>query len=160
MRDSARSPSACQKVIMDSPKSGGRSQFHSLITIQPPMAMKRAKPATATGAMRYHLKSRRMVMGRSSWISHVVIRLAQPLAQSQHRIPLPRQQRVDGHSGCRGHCLETAPFELVGDEHVALFRWELADRLLERLEQHGAGVFLLRPGTCRRQHVLQLELSR
>ena len=39
IRHSARSPSACQKVIWRQPKSGGSSQFHRCSTTSPPMAI-------------------------------------------------------------------------------------------------------------------------
>ena len=44
IRHSARSPSACQKVIWRQPKSGGSSQFHSSRTTSPPMAINSSNP--------------------------------------------------------------------------------------------------------------------
>src|SRR6185295_6606017 len=139
IRHSARSPSACQKVTSRQPKSGGNSQFHSSRTIWPPMAMKTNIPRIASGAIQISLFNLGLMFGPSCLREFVVDPL-QPPAQMQHRVAFAGEQRVHAHAGRGGHLLEAASFELVRDKHLALIFWQLADRELERIEKHVAGV--------------------
>jgi hypothetical protein len=75
----------------------------------------------------------------------------------QHRIALARQQRIHTHAGLGGHLLESTPFQLVRDKHLALLRRQLVDGQLEFIEWYAAGVERLRSGIARRQQVFQLQ---
>src|SRR6266536_4317213 len=127
IRHSARSPSACQKVIWRQPKSGGSSQFHSCSTTSPPMAINNSIPRIASGAMKitlFHL----LVMFTPSRFRKFVVNFVQPLAQTEHRIAFAREQRIHAHAGLGGDLLEAASFQLVRDEHLALLLRQLFDR--------------------------------
>src|SRR5438045_131096 len=57
-----------------------------------------------------------------------------------HRITFAREQRIHVHAGLGGHLLEAAPFQLVGNKHLALLLGQLFDRQLELIEKHAARV--------------------
>jgi hypothetical protein len=93
----------------------------------------------------------------SSLDEFVVDRL-QAAAQVQHGITLARKQRVDADSGSGSDLFETCPFDLVGDEDRPLLLGQLAERLLELLDENSPGVSLGGAGVRRRQHGLEQEL--
>src|SRR5439155_16442857 len=133
IRHSARSASACQKVISRQPKSGGSSQFHSNITISPPRKVKSASPRTASGAM----KSNRLLldlMFSPSCVREFVVDALQSLAQTSHRVAFAGEQRIHAHASFGGDLLEAAPFHLVRHKHLALLLRQLADCQLEIIE--------------------------
>src|SRR5215510_5578061 len=135
MRQSASRPSACQKLIWRHPKSGGSSQFHSSRTAVPPRKVNSTMPRIAAGTMNIHL----LLMSPSPF-PQLVMEALQSLAQVEHGVPLPREQRVDAHARLGGQLAERAALQLVRDEHLALLLGQLLDRLLELVEQHAAGV--------------------
>src|SRR5215216_6582663 len=89
----------------------------------------------AAGMMYCHFQKRLMFIYGSSGPGHVVVGMAQPLAEPEHRVAFPRQQGVDADAGGGSDLLEAASVQFVSDEHVALLRRQLADRLFQRLEQ-------------------------
>src|SRR5262249_27863998 len=119
MRQSARSPNACQKVIWRQPKSGGRSQFHNSITISPPRKANSAIPTIAAGTIQINRLTFGLIFSSSSF-REIVVNFSQALAQAQHGIVFAREQRVYAHAGLRGHLLEAAPLQFVSDEYFTL----------------------------------------
>src|SRR5437867_1422790 len=126
IRHSARIPSACQNVIAGRPKSGGSSQFHRARTTPPPAAMNTAAPTRNIGANITNLLARLAIIGFSPF-PEFVVEVLQPFAQPQHRISLPREQRVHALTGLGGHLLEAASFQLVPHENLALLVRQLLD---------------------------------
>src|SRR5436190_105127 len=101
-------------------KSGGRSQFHSALTTVPPRNVKRAMatmPSRMAGTMYRGVN----LIGVSSFIRDFVVDVLQPLAQMQDRVAFAREQRVHADSRLHRDLLEAASFQLMRDEHVALF---------------------------------------
>ena len=73
----------------------------------------------------------------------------------QHGITFAGQQGIDtGASGPR-HLPETASFEFMGQEHLALVARQFFQRVLQRAHQHAARVGRLRVGTGGRQGLRQ-----
>src|SRR5215210_4960797 len=151
IRHSARSPSACQKVIWRQPKSDGSSQFHSCFTISPPRARNSRNTSRISGARTIN----RFLIWGSSRLSEFVVNDLQSLAQMSYRIAFAREERIHAHAGLGGHRLEAAPFHLVRNKHLALLLRQLVDRQLELGEKHVAGIKRLRSGIGRRQQVFQ-----
>src|SRR5271157_2806369 len=116
IRHSTSIPSACQKVIMRQPKSPGNSQFHRLITTQPPKAINSAIPMIAAGIMKIIF----FFMFVPSCFRKCVVNALQPITQVQHRVAFAREQRVDAHTAFGGHLLEAAALDLVPDKYLAL----------------------------------------
>src|SRR6266516_4059911 len=155
IRHSARSASACQKVICRQPKSGS-SQFHSNITISPPRKVKSASPRTASGAMKSNCFFFDLMFS-SSCVREFVVDALQPLAQTLHRVAFAGEQRIHAHAGLGGDLLEAAAFHLVRHKHLALLLRQLADCQLELIEKDLPGVQRLGAGIGRRQHLFQLQ---
>src|SRR5437867_2457080 len=149
IRHSASIPSACQKEIGLNPKSGGSNQFHSHLTSWPPRKTNSTIPTIASGAIISNRLPLFMLMLGSSPFPEFVVNVLQSLAQMQHRIALPRQQRIHAHPGLGSHLLEAASFQLVGDEHLTLLLRQLLERQLELIEKHAPRVKRLRSGVGR-----------
>src|SRR5262245_4685645 len=135
IRQSASSPSACQKPTSGQPNSGGSSQFQSSRTISPPMNVKSAMPSRATGASINNFRLL-VIMIRSSWFREFVIDVLQTPAQMQHGVTLSREQRVDAHTGDFGHLFEAAAFQLMADEDFTLLFGQLGDRCRQLIQEH------------------------
>src|SRR5262247_1861826 len=120
IRHSASMPSACQKPSAGQPNSGGSSQFHSVRTRSVPRVTNTAIPTIAIGAMTSSLCPLLNPASMSSSFRQFVVDVLQPLAQVEHRVALPREQRIDVHTGGGGDLLEAASLPLVRDEHRAL----------------------------------------
>src|SRR3954469_26037504 len=86
-----------------------------------------------------------------------VVDVAQPPSQVQDRVMLARQQSVDAQPGLRGEILEAAPFDLVGDEDLALLLRQLVEGGRELLQQHAARELRLRPALRRGEKVRERE---
>src|SRR5580704_914037 len=156
MRQSARSPTACQKVISRQPKSDGSSQFHRCSTISPPMKTKTSIPRIASGTMKISFINL-LAMLSPSRFRKVIVNPLQPLTQMEHRVAFARKQRIYAHAGAGGEFLETQALDFVRDEDFALLRRQLAYRQLECGQEHAAGVERLRAGVGRRQQIFELQ---
>src|SRR5271169_1215235 len=119
IRHSASIATACQKVSRRQPKSGGSSQFHRLITSQPPMAIKSAIPMIAAGIMKISFLNFGLMFSPSCF-RKLVVNALQPFAQVQHGIAFAREQRIDANAAFGGHLFKTAALDLVADKHLAL----------------------------------------
>src|SRR5262245_15783969 len=148
MRQSTRSPSACQKVISGRPKSAGSSQFHSCRTTSPPIKTNSTIPSIASGAIQINFFIFGLIFS-PSWFRKIVVNTLQPFAQMHHRVTFSREQRVHADSGLGGHLLEAAAFKFMRDKHRALVAGQLLDRQLEFLEKDVAGINRLRSGIGR-----------
>src|SRR5215831_6132427 len=113
IRQRSSSPSACQKVMSRQPKRGGSSQFHSCITISPPIKTNATIARIASGPSQIHF---RLMFSSSSSFGQFVVNALQPPAQMQHRIALAREQRIHARARLLGHFLEAAPLQFVTDE--------------------------------------------
>src|ERR1700719_58846 len=146
MRHRANSPSPCQKLSWRQPNSDGNSQFHRRITTSPPTRANSSIARIPNGAMKYHF----FFMFGSSCFREFVVNTLQALAEMQHRVTFAREQRIHAHAGVGGHLLETPPFQLVSNKHLALLVRKLGDRRLEFVEKQVAGVERVRSGIGRR----------
>src|SRR5579862_6323603 len=127
---------ACQKVIWRQPKMDGSSQFHSCSTTSPPMAINSSIARIANGARKIHF----LLMFSSSCFRKFVVNVLQSLAQMQHRIAFAGEQCIHAHASLGGHLLETAPFQLVRNKHLALLLRQLVNCQLEFIKNHVARV--------------------
>src|SRR6266403_3703263 len=149
MRHSARSPSACQKVIWRQPKSGGSSQFHRCSTSSPPRKTNRTIARIASGARKIHF----FLMFSSSCFLKFVVNALQSFAQMQHGIAFAREQRIHAHAGFGGHFLEAAPLQFVSDEYFTLLAGQFAEGKFQLIQKHVAEVERFRAGIGRWQQI-------
>src|SRR5690348_5428740 len=76
----------------------------------------------------------------SSAIPQFVVDASQALAQTQHRIALPGEQRIHAHAGFFSHFLEAAPFQFVTYKDFPLFVRQFFERKLQLLQKHVANI--------------------
>src|SRR5580700_5545134 len=139
MRQSARSPTACQNVISRQPKSDGSSQFQRCSMISPPMTTNSSIPRIASGIMK-SIFINLLPMFSTSRFRKVVVNPLQSLAQVEHGVVFAGKQGIDANAGAGGNLLEAETFQFVRDKDFALLRWQFVNRQLECGEKHAAGV--------------------
>src|SRR5712692_9696830 len=117
------SPRPCPKLIDRHPNRSGISRFHKVITTKP-------STVTATAANsrnRSPLPIQCLLILRSSSTRELVMDRLEAPAQVDDRVMLAREEGVHAHAGFRGHLLEAAPLQLVGDERDTLFLGKLVE---------------------------------
>src|SRR5438132_2880269 len=179
IRLSSNKPTACQYSSCAPRNSVGISQFHRLITTKlrtamettasatnaAPLTTQRPRPLTTSSSPQLPIRCRQPPISiehsftQPGALQPLVPDGSQPLLQTEHRVALAREQRVETHSRARRQLLEADALDLVRYEYLALLRRQLRERRLDLGEQQLAHEHGLRSAVRARKQIVEHRLA-